>query len=219
MVISAYFSLIRGLYKIQIRCASPTRFRLLCPLFEELQEKISQWTGFRWESPLESRIVERIELGPNYAKTRVRSGSGLRWKQYKFNSRAFMASPNPLLRLVALESSLGNKTDGWVNLTQNFSSTGMLDNYYYRTPSYYNHLVVDRWGDKKTIRHQVHLSVRITREEAAAGMWSPEPIKVPCLVELEAFELIVKFQPAPGALRMSDLRGSGPGIMLVPTNV
>ena len=219
MVISAYFSLIRGLYKIQIRCASPTRFRLLCPLFEELQEKMGTtvWTFFRWESPLESRIVERIELGGNYAKTNYRSGSGLRWKQGRFNSWRWMGPPNPLLRLVALESSLGNKTDGWVNLTQNWSNTEMLDNYYYRTPSYYNHLVVDGWGGK-TIRHQVHLSVRITREEAAAGMWSPEPIKVPCLVELEAFELIVKFQPAPGALRMSDLRGSGPGIMLVPTN-
>lgn len=94
----------------------------------------------------------------------------------------------------------------------------MLDNYYYSYgPAYYNHVEWDELYHQNRIRHQIHLSVRITREEAAAGMWSPEPIKVPCLVELEAFELIVKFQPAPGALRMSDLRGSGPG-MLVPTN-
>lgn len=158
-------------------------FRMLCPLFEEPELD-----------------------GGSYSLTDLRFGSGFRWEQERFSSRS--DPPNPWIRLVALESSLGNKSDGWVNLTQNFSSTAMVDNYYDYGPSYYNRLEVDDRG-RKYIRHQVHLSVRITRE-VAAGMWSPEPIKVPCLVELEEFELVVQFKPAPGALRMSDLRGEGP---------
>ena len=139
----------------------------------------------------------------------VASG-GSRERFHSWNDRL-----NPWIRLVALESSLGNKSDGWVNLTQNFSSTGMVDNYYHYGPPYDNRLEVDGAGDTY-IHHQVHLSVRITREVAAAGMWSPEPIKVPCLVELEEFELVVQFKPAPG-LRMSDLRGSGLGGLCQPT--
>ena len=191
MVISANFSLIRCLM-FQKRCA-PTRFRMLCPLFEE-----------------------PALGGHGFSSTPLRFGSGFRWKEGMFKS--WSDPPNPLIRLVALESSLGNKSDGWVNLTQNWSSAGMVDNYYDYGPPYDNHLEVDDAGHT-IIRHQVHLSVRITREVAAAGMWSPEPIKVPCLVELEEFELVVKFKPAPGALRMSDLRGSGLGRLCQPTLV
>ena len=55
----------------------------------------------------------------------------------------------------------------------------------------------------------MHLSIRIKRQGAVTGMWSPEPIeKVPCLVERKEFELVMNFTPSPGALRMSDLRGS-----------
>ena len=154
---------------------------MLCPLFEEIRGSAR---SIRWK----------------------RSGSGLRWKQ----SLSSENDPRgPLVRLVALESSLGNKTDGWVNLTQEWQDDWIEKNYYYHGPSYYSHLVPN---DRSRTRHQVNFSVRITRQEAAAGMWSPEPIKVPCLVENEAFELFVEFKPVPGALRMSALRGWGLGI-------
>lgn len=78
MVISAYFSLIRGLYKFQIRCASPTRFRLLCPLFEEIggREGTISWTGLRSESPLFEKIVERIQFGSSCGGSRKDSIRG-----------------------------------------------------------------------------------------------------------------------------------------------
>lgn len=121
--------------------------------------------------------------------SRVMSPHGLLWKQSGLEDGTVR-----FVRLVALESALGNSSEAWVNVTVNYSSKSMGDNYY----------GVRVHPLSKPIDTPVNLSIHITRPEPPTEMWVPEAISVPCLVEQKAFELVVKFT---GAGRMSELRG------------
>eukprot|EP00438_Fugacium_kawagutii_P012382 Skav215487 [mRNA] locus=scaffold165:315633:317678:+ [translate_table: standard] len=138
-------------------------------------------------------VLERWGLDNPKHWAQVMSRRGLLWKQSPALFR-------PFVRLVALESALGNSSDAWVNVTLNLSSLGNNDQYYYANDKPWpldDHM-------SHTVYTPVHLSIHITRPEPATEMWTPEAISVPCLVEQKAFELVVKFT---GAGRMSDLRG------------
>ena len=145
-------------------------FEMLCPYFDI-------WAEGSWAVPIEESLARMMSL------------HGLLWKQSAYIIPYIR--PGPFVRLVALESALVNSSDAWVNVTLNYSSTSMLNNYYVKPRQGY-------------IDTPVHLSIHITRQEPASQMWSPEAISVPCLVEQKAFELVVKFT---GTGRMSDLRG------------
>lgn len=155
-------------------------FEILCPYFDHEMES----SGYSSTSPAPEYLAQVMPL------------HGLLWKQ-----NGAVWTTRPFVRLVALESSLGNSSDAWVNVTLNYSTTSMLENYYDKP-----------WGwvqghyipTPEYIDTPVHLSIHITRTEPATEMWFAEAISVPCLVEQKTFELVVKFT---GAGRMSDLRG------------
>eukprot|EP00438_Fugacium_kawagutii_P024087 Skav230961 [mRNA] locus=scaffold5718:36700:39547:- [translate_table: standard] len=162
---------------VEVEVGVEYAFEMLCPYFDMEQHGSHQY-------PLPAYLA------------RVMSLHGLLWNQSPKNH--FRA--RPFVRLVALESSLGNSSDAWVNVTQNYSSTTLADNYYDKTrPSFSDGLLRDERGFPETcgsqycIRTPVHLSIHITRREPATEMWSPEAISVPCLVEQKAFELVVNF--------------------------
>eukprot|EP00438_Fugacium_kawagutii_P018101 Skav210875 [mRNA] locus=scaffold1173:288996:291524:- [translate_table: standard] len=170
-------------------------FQMRCYAFDEMA---------RGRGPFPLQMIHdtaksNVATGRGYDWNPLTSEHGVLVKESAWN--LLNGSAGPLIRLVALESSLGNRTDGWLNVTQNISS----DLESYTREKYCGPHILG--GPQSQIpsfscwpwEFPVHLSIRIKRQGAATGTWSPEPIEtVPCLVERTEFELVMNFTPSPG---------------------
>ena len=101
----------------------PTRFQMRCSRFDEmaLGRGSKPLEMIRTLSPYDMQYYEILKDDKSgYSWNSLTSQHGVLVKESRWN--VLNGSAGPLIRLRALESSLGNRTDGWLNVTQNISS-------------------------------------------------------------------------------------------------